>query len=180
MRKRKSQSTPKPSRSEFIVDQPPNLIAVNDCGMVQSGEPVEGQFALPHGVTAARNHDVVFLGERFHDEIRRKITGVGEIADSEIKRSIAKFRFGYGEKPIEPARLHPQVSRQHGTGKHGDQTQLHIVAEPYPEALTTHRGIKRVRRFEGLPKLGKSRPYGIGESLRTLSRQHSLSRADKQ
>jgi len=71
--------------------------------MVQSGKPVEGQFALPQGVAAARNHDVVFLRERFHDEIRCKITGVGEIADSEIKRSIAKIRFGYGEKPIEAA-----------------------------------------------------------------------------
>ena len=97
MWKRQSQSAPEPSRGEFVVDQPPNLIAINDRGMIQLGKPIEGKFALPQRMPATRNHDVVFLGERIHHETRRKMASVGEIADRKIKRSVTKFRLRHSE-----------------------------------------------------------------------------------
>jgi len=52
------------------------------------------QPVLPHGMIAARKHNVPFFGKRFHNEAGREIPGVGKVPDRKIERSISKFGFG--------------------------------------------------------------------------------------
>ena len=68
MRERQSKAAPKPSCSELVIDQPPQLIAIDDGSMIQLYELVKRKLALPHRMTAPRNYNVVLLGNRFHDE----------------------------------------------------------------------------------------------------------------
>src|ERR1700756_3601720 len=110
MRERQSEAAPKSSCCQFVIDKTPHLVAIDDCGMIQPCKAFKRKLALPNGMTAPRNYDVVLLRKRLHYEPGRKVARVREIPDGEVERSVAELVLGHRKQPIEPAGLHLQLA----------------------------------------------------------------------